>query len=121
MPIWPLTSRTNGTNYRPPPKDLQGTQLEQVSSWCRYDPLVCITEVALEAFFIAGSYSALLQLTNGTVPPLANILRFLAVFFVLSLGARMVSDDLGNKLSITAISGIGAKTVSLLAPKFVGW
>lgn len=118
MPVWPFNKVTN---HRPPPKDLSGTQLDQVSSWCRYDPLVCVTEVAIEALFIAGSYCALLQLTNGPMPPLANILRFLGVFFTLSLGARMVSDDLGNKLSITAISGIGAKTVSLLAPKFVGW
>ena len=108
-------------NYRPPPQQLSNTQLNQVSSWCRYDPLVCVTEVGIEAVFVAAAYCALLQLTGGAMPSAASILKFLLVFSTLSVAARMVSDDLGNKLSITAVSGIGAKTVSLLAPKFVGW
>ena len=55
------------------------------------------------------------------MPRALNIVKFLATFIVLSLAARMISDDLGNKLSITAVSGIGSKTVSLLAPRFVSW
>lgn len=110
-----------GTNHRPPPDQLQKTQLGQISSWCRYDPVVCVAEVGVEAVFIALAYCAVLFLTGGAVPSLAAIAKFLAIFVVLSVAARMVSDDLGNKLSISAVSGIGSKTVSILAPRFVGW
>lgn len=108
-------------NYRPPPADLQKTQLNQTSSWCRYDPMVCLQEVALEAAFIALAYCSMLFLTGGAVPNLLNLVLFMVSFVVLSVGARMISDDLGNKLSISAVSGIGSKAVSILAPRFVGW
>jgi len=108
-------------NYRPPPEQLAKTQLNQVSSWCRYDPMICLMEVGIEAGFIALSYCSLLFLTGGTVPGVGGILKFLLSFTVLSIAARMISDDLGNKLSISAVSGIGSKTVSMLAPRFVGW
>ena len=108
-------------NYRPPPPQLGNTQLAQVSSWCRYDPMVCVREVGIEAAFLAAAYCALIFLTGGPVPGIENILKFIVVFAVLSLGGRMVSDDLGNKVSITAISGVGAKVVSFLAPRFVSW
>lgn len=108
-------------NYRAPPEQLARTQLNQVNAWCRYDPMICLAEVGVEAAFIALSYCAMLFLTGGAVPPPAKILLFLLTFTVLSVAARMVSDDLGNKLSISAVSGIGSKTVSLLAPRFVGW
>lgn len=108
-------------NYRPPPQQLANTQLNQVSSWCRYDPLVCVREVLIESVFVLAGYSAMLYLTGGQAPtPLAG-LTFMVVFSVLSLAARMISDDLGNKVSITAVSGLGAKAVSILAPRFVGW
>ena len=108
-------------NYRAPPDQLAKTQLNQVSSWCRYDPLICVAEVGVEAGFIALGYCAMLFITGGAVPGPLNILKFLLSFTVLSIAARMISDDLGNKLSITAVSGVGAKTVSFLAPRFVGW
>jgi hypothetical protein len=108
-------------NYRAPPDQLAKTQLGQVSSWCRYDPVVCLAEVGVEAMFILLAYCSLLFISGGPVPGLGQVLKFLSAFGVLSVAARMVSDDLGNKLSITAVSGIGAKAVSLLAPKFVGW
>lgn len=108
-------------NYRPPPPQMTNTQLSQVNSWCRYDPAVCAKEVGIEAAFLVASYCALIFLTGGPVPGVWGILKFIATFVVLSLAARMVSDDLGNKVSITAVSGLGAKTVSFLAPKFVGW
>lgn len=108
-------------NYRAPPENLARTQLNQVSSWCRYDPMICLAEVGVEAGFIAASYCAMLFLTGGAVPSVLNIIKFLLTFTVLSIAARMLSDDLGNKLSISAVSGIGSKTVSILAPKFVGW
>ncbi len=108
-------------NYRPPPQQLSNTQLNQMSSWCRYDPLLCVQQVVVEALFIAAAYSSVLLLTGGTVPGAVDVLKFVCVFVTLCVAARMVSDDLGNKISITAVSGIGAKTVSMLAPRFVGW
>ncbi len=108
-------------NYRPPPQQLSNTQLNQMSSWCRYDPLLCVQQVVVEALFIAAAYSSVLLLTGGTVPGAVDVLKFVGVFVTLCVAARMVSDDLGNKISITAVSGIGAKTVSMLAPRFVGW
>lgn len=108
-------------NYREPPEALQRTQQAQINAWCRYDPVVCLVEVCVEAVFIALSYTSMLFLTGGAVPPPTAIAKFLACFVVLSVAARMVSDDLGNKLSISAVSGIGSKAVSVLAPRFVGW
>lgn len=108
-------------NYRRPPQQLANTQLGQVSSWCRYDPMICLQEVGVEAAFVAACYCALLFLTGGAVPPAPNILKFLVAFVVVSLAARMVSDDLGNKVSITAVSGIGSKVITFLAPRFVTW
>ena len=108
-------------NYRPPPEQLAKTQLGQISSWCRYDPMVCLAEVGVEAGFIAPAYCAMLFLTGGVVPGPLSIIKFLTTFTMLNVAARMISDDLGNKLSISAVSGIGSKTVSILAPRFVGW
>lgn len=110
-----------GMNYRRPPEQLAKTQLGQISSWCRYDPMICLAEVGVEAGFIALAYCSMLFLTGGAVPGPLAILKFLLSFTVLSMAARMISDDLGNKLSISAVSGIGSKTVSILAPRFVGW
>lgn len=108
-------------NYRAPPDQLARTQLNQVSAWCRYDPLVCLTAVGVETAFLATGYCAVLYLTGSAVPSLLDILRFALAFGTFSVAARMLSDDLGNKLSISAISGIGSKCVSILAPRFVGW
>lgn len=108
-------------NYRPPPQQLGNTKLNQMSSWCRYDPMLCVQQVVVEALFVAAAYSSLLLLTGGAVPSVVSVLKFVGVFSVLCVAARMVSDDLGNKISITAVSGLGGKTVSMLAPRFVGW
>ena len=111
----------DGANHRKPPEALARTQLGQVSSWCRYDPLICLVEVAVETVFIALSYCAVLYVSGGKVPGLLALTKFMAMFGVMNVAARMLSDDLGNKLSISAVSGIGAKCVALLAPKFVAW
>ena len=108
-------------NYRPPPEQLAKTQLNQVSAWCRYDPGVCLVQVGVEALFLVLSYCALLYLSGGPVPGPLNIAKFLASFCVLSVAARMISDDLGNKVSFAAIAGTGNKCVAMLAPKFVSW
>lgn len=108
-------------NYRPPPDALAKTQLSQVSSWCRYDPTICLIEVGVEAVFILLAYCSMLFLTGSPVPGALDIVKFMTSFVVLSVAARMISDDLGNKLSISAVSGLGSKAVSILAPRFVGW
>ena len=108
-------------NYRLPPDQLAKTQLNQVSSWCRYDPIQCVMQVLIETTFILLAYVSLLFLTGSALPAAANILKFVVTFVVLNIGGRMISDDLGNKLSITVISGIGSKCVSMLAPRIVGW
>lgn len=108
-------------NYRPPPESHAKTQAGQVNGWCRYDPLTCSALAAAEAAFIAAAYTAVLFLTSGVPPGPAQLLKFLLMYTVLSLSARMVSDDLGNKMSISAMSGIGGKCISVLAPRFVGW
>lgn len=108
-------------NYRPPPEALAKTEAGQTNSWCRYDPALCVAQIWIEAAFISSAYCALLFLTGGTPPGPLDLVKFLGLFFLMSLAARMISDDLGNKLSISALSGIGSKCVSVLAPRFVGW
>lgn len=108
-------------NYRPPPQQLSATQLNQVSSWCRYDPWVCVRTVGIETFFVAAAYCAALYLTGGAVPLAADVLKFIAMYASFALAARMVSDDVGNKVGISAIAGVGNKIVTVLAPRFVTW
>lgn len=108
-------------NLRPPPQQLSNTQLNQVSSWCRYDPWVCVRAVGIETLFVAASYCAVLFLTGGAVPQASRLLQFIFVFGLVTLGARMVSDDVGNKIGVSAISGVGNKIVSIMAPRFVTW
>lgn len=109
------------TNYRPPPEPLARTQFGQTNSWCRYDPALCVGQIGIEAAFIATGYCSVVFLTGGTPPTPLDLIKFLGLFFLMSLAARMISDDLGNKLSISALSGIGSKCVSVLVPRFVGW
>lgn len=108
-------------NDRPPPPPRAKVQSDQVDSWCRYDPTVCAWQVGVEAVFLATAYCAVLFLTGSAVPAPLNVAKFLAVFVVMSMAARMISDDLGNKLSIAAVTGIGSKCVTILAPRFVAW
>ena len=109
-------------NYRPPPDKLaRDFQVVQMDSWCRYDPMPCLAQVAIESLFVAASYSSLILLTGGSVPKPLAVVSFLVVFIVLNAGARMISEDLGNKLSIAAVSSLGMKAASILAPKIVSW
>lgn len=108
-------------NHRPPPEQLERTRVNQMDSWCRYDPLYCSIQVLVETVFLIVGYCAVLFLTGGDVPGPLQILKFLLMFVVASMGARMLSDDLGNKLTFAAVSGVGSKIVTVLAPRFVGW
>ncbi len=109
-------------NYRPPPDKLaRDFQTVQMDSWCRYDPMPCLAQVSIEALFVAASYASLMMLTGSPVPTPWAMAMFLVVFIVLNAGARMISEDLGNKLSIAAVSSLGMKAASILAPKIVSW
>jgi hypothetical protein len=80
-----------------------------------------MTGVATETIFVGSAICSLLLLTGGSVPGPVSVLKFVCVFFVLNLAGRMVSDDMGNKISFAALAGIGAKACSLLVPKIVAW
>lgn len=97
----------------------------QTRSWCRKYPGLCVREAGIETLFLLGAYLLLLYVAAGftlsTMPAFKKVLQFVVLFAVLSVGARMVSDDLGNKMSIAAVSGVGAKVVSSIVPKFAAW
>lgn len=95
--------------------------LAQTQSWCRYDPLACLRQVAVETGFLATAYVFILAFTRSPMPRPLAVLQFALLFSLLSFAGRQISDNLGDKISITAISGLGAKLVSILAPKFVAW
>ena len=116
----------------PPPADNQRAENTQVNSWCRYDPLLCLRTVAIEAAFLMVSFCILrLVLEPKTAPGIGGffgvlpspwmLLTFVALFTFVSYCGRLLSDDLGNKVSFTAIGGIGAKIMTAMAPGFVGW
>ncbi len=94
-------------------------------SWCRKYPGLCAREAGIETLFLLGAYLLLLFVAAGfkttAIPAATGILQFVVLFAALSFGARMVSDDLGNKMSIAAVSGVGAKVVSMVVPKFAAW
>lgn len=103
------------------PVPLANNRVAATQGWCRVDPMVCTRQAVIESAFLAAAYVSLLFVTGGELPPPVAILKFVVVFTLLTLAARMVSDDLGNKMSITATSGLGSKIVSILAPRFVSW
>lgn len=116
----------------PAPPDNQRTENTQVSSWCRYDPLLCLRTVAIETAFLLVSFCILrLVLEPKTAPGVRGffevlpgawmVFTFVALFMFISFCGRMLSDDLGNKVSFTAIGGIGGKIMTAMAPGFVGW
>ena len=96
-------------------------EVTQTLSWCRYAPMTCLRQVAIETAFLAVSYVAILFATNSVVPSLLAVVRFSLLFALLSFAGRQISDGLGDKISVTALTGLGAKVVSVLAPKFVTW
>lgn len=102
-------------------KKLEDNQTVATDSWCRYEPLSCLTLVGIETVFIASAYISILMLLGGAVPSAINVLKFVAVFVFLTFSARMISDSLSDKITIASTSALGLKMVSLIAPKIVGW
>ena len=100
---------------------MANTKITQTMSWCRLDPAGCAREVGIEAAFLAAAYTTLLFVTGGEVPGPLTLLKFVLLFVFFSMSGRMLSDSLGDKMAITAVSGLGSKIVSIIAPRFVGW
>ena len=95
--------------------------LNNTTAWCRLNPIGCGKQAAIETFFLVMAYSSIIFLVGGEVPNLGNIIKFAIVFLFISMAARMVSDSFSDKLAIAALSGLGLKTASLLAPRVVSW
>lgn len=105
----------------PIPQPLQNNFLNNTTSWCRLNPIGCVRQAMTETFFLIMTYSAVIFLVGGSVPTVANLIQFGVIFLVMSVAARMVSDSFSDKLAIAALSGLGLKMVSLMAPKIIGW
>lgn len=103
------------------PLPLVNTKITQTMSWCRLDPVGCAQEVGTEAAFLCAAYTTLLFVTGGKVPSPLRLVKFVLLFVLFSMAGRLLSDSLGDKMAITAVSGLGSKLVSILAPQFVGW
>ena len=105
----------------PIPQPLQNNFLNNTTSWCRLNPIGCGRQAVLETFFLIMTYSAVIFLVGGAVPTVANLIKFGVIFLIMNVAARMVSDSFSDKLAIAALSGLGLKVTSMLAPKIVGW
>ena len=105
----------------PIPQPLQNNFLNNTTSWCRLNPIGCGRQAVLETFFLIMTYSAVIFLVGGAVPTVANLIKFGVIFLIMNVAARMVSDSFSDKLAIAALSGLGLKVASMLAPKIVGW
>ena len=111
----------SGLASRDPPGILANNKLSNTDAWCRYDPIKCLSQVGIETLFLAVAYSVVLFVLGAPAPKVANLVRFAAVFGVLTFSARMVSDSLSDKMTIAGASALGPKILSTLVPKIVGW
>lgn len=109
-------------NYRVPPAAvLVNNKTSNTNAWCRYDPVSCLAQVGIETLFIATAYSSVLLLLGNELPKLVNIAKFMVMFSFLTFAARMISDTLSDKITITSLGALGSKVVTLMAPKIVSW
>lgn len=104
-------------NYRAPPQQLINNQTNNTNAWCRYDPVSCLAQVGIETLFIAAAYSSVLLLLGNELPRIANIAKFMIMFSFLSFAARMISDTLSDKITITSLGALGGRVVTLMNPK----
>jgi len=100
---------------------LQNNFLNNTTSWCRLNPIGCGRQAVTETFFLIMSYSAIIFLVGGSVPTVENLIKFSVIFLMMNLAARMVSDSFSDKIAIAALSGLGLKCASLLAPRIISW
>lgn len=108
-------------DYRTPPGQLATNQFVATKSWCSYSPLLCLAQVMTEALFVVAAYATIVTCLGGTSPPLSNIGMFLMLFCFVTYAARMVSDSISDKITVTIISALGSKIFSTLNSKVVGW
>jgi hypothetical protein len=109
-------------NYRVPPiQALINNKASNTDAWCRYDPVSCLAQVGVETLFIAAAYSSVLLLLGNELPQITNIAKFMVMFSFLTFAARMISDTLSDKITITSLGALGSKVVTLMAPKIVTW
>lgn len=100
---------------------LQNNFLNNTTSWCRLNPIGCGRQAVTETFFLIMSYSAIIFLVGGSVPTVENLIKFSVIFLMMNIAARMVSDSFSDKIAIAALSGLGLKCASLLAPRIISW
>jgi hypothetical protein len=105
----------------PIPQPLQNNFLNNTTSWCRMNPIGCGRQAVTETFFLIMTYSAVIFLVGGMAPTVENLIKFGVIFLIMNIAARMVSDSFSDKLSIAALSGLGLKCASILAPKIISW
>ncbi len=105
----------------PIPQPLQNNFLNNTTSWCRLNPIGCGRQAVTETFFLIMTYSAVIFLVGGNVPTVANLVKFAVIFGIMNVAARMVSDSFSDKLAIAALSGLGLKCVSVIAPRVISW
>ncbi len=106
---------------RKPPVQLMNNEITATNAWCRYDPFACITQVGIETLFIAAAYVSVLLMLGNDVPEITNVAKFMGIFAFLTFSARMISDTLSDKMTITATAALGTKMMTLIAPKIVSW
>ncbi|AGE55648.1 hypothetical protein ATCVMN08101_436R [Acanthocystis turfacea Chlorella virus MN0810.1] len=95
--------------------------LNNTEAWARRAPIKAASQAVVETGFLIMAYSAIIFLVGGTPPTVLNLFKFGFVFLIMNIAARMVSDSFSDKLAIAALSGLGLKIVSTMAPKVVSW
>ena len=105
----------------PIPQPLRNNFLNNTTSWCRLNPIGCGRQAMIETLFLIMTYSAVIFLVGGAVPTVGNLIKFSVIFLIMNIAARMVSDSFSDKLAIAALSGLGLKVVSLMAPRIISW
>lgn len=97
----------------------------QTTSWCRYEPARCFAQQSIEVGFFVGAFIVLFAVANNfdlaQLPRPLNVAKFAVLFLGIGYSARLMSDSLGDKVSIAAMSAVGNKTLSLMIPKLIGW
>lgn len=109
------------TSARVPPGPLATNMANATDAWCRYDPVRCVKQVGIETVFLALAYSVALLLLGNAFPGIANVARFMLVFSLLSMSARLVSDTMSDKLTIGTIASMSGKILTTMVPKIVSW
>lgn len=116
-----MASQVAAIEKRKFPQKLEDNQTIATNAWCRYEPLTCMTLVSIETVFIVSAYVSVLLLLGNDLPSMANVAKFIGIFFFVTFSARMISDALSDKMTIATMSALGAKMATLIAPRIVGW